>query len=512
MLVAQRARSTSVSIPAPVGGWNARDSAADMDEKDAIVLQNFFPAMTECRLRQGYTNFASGLPAQVETLIAYGSGASDKLYAVSNGSIYDVTNGGAVGAALKSGLSNSRFQYINIANASAQNYVLAVNGADKMQYYDGTNWTDDGTTYAITGVDTSTWTNICLHKQRVWAIQSGTLTAWYLGTSAIQGAATKFDMSQFFRMGGSLVALETWTIDAGFGVDDLLVFVSSKGEVLVYQGTDPSNASTWAMKGLWRIGSPIGARCLFKYQGDLLIICQDGLLPLSGALQSSRVQPQVALSNKIQYAVSTAISTYSGNFGWQVINFPKENQLFLNVPIATGQQQQYAMNTISGSWCNYTGWNANCWVLYKDMPYFGGSGVVGRAWDGFSDAGGNIQGSALQAYSYFETPGQLKRFTMLKPQFRCNGTPAVQASVSVDFDTTDNTAQLNYSPATASGTWGNASWGVSMWGTSNLPVYQTWQGCAGIGVAAAPRVKTASQGLDLRWVATTIVLETGAVL
>jgi hypothetical protein len=137
---------------------------------------------------------------------------------------------------------------------------------------------------------------------------------------------------------------------------------------------------------------------------------------------------------------------------------------------------------------------------------------VGRAWDGFSDAGGNIQGSALQAYSYFETPGQLKRFTMLKPQFRCNGTPAVQASVSVDFDTTDNTAQLNYSPATASGTWGNASWGVSMWGTSNLPVYQTWQGCAGIGVAAAPRVKTASQGLDLRWVATTIVLETGAVL
>jgi hypothetical protein len=512
MRVAQKARSTSVSIPAPVGGWNARDSAADMDSKDALILQNWFPAMTECRLRQGYTQWATGLPSQVETIMAYGGIASDKLFAVSNGAIYDVTNQGAVGAALVSGLGNSRFQYVNITNATPQSFILAVNGADKMRYYDGTTWSADGGTYSVTVADTSTWQSICIHKQRVWAIQKSTLTAWYLPVSSIQGAAVKFDLSQFFRLGGTLVAVETWTIDAGAGVDDYLVFVSSKGEVLVYQGTDPSSSSTWSMKGLWRIGSPVGTRCLYKYQGDLLIICQDGLMPLSGALQSSRVNPRVALSNKIQYAVSTAISSYSTNFGWQVLNFPKENMLFLNVPVAVGSQQQYVMNTISSAWCNFTGWNANCWELYKDMPFFGGNGIVGRAWDGYSDASTNIQASALQAYDYFGSPGQLKRFTMLKPQFRCNGVPTVLASVSVDFDTTDNTASLTYSPATTSGTWGSAVWGTAVWGTSNLPVYQTWQGCNGVGVAAAPRVKVACQGLDLRWVASTIVMERGAIL
>jgi len=503
--------ATTASLPAPVGGWNARDSTAQMDPLDAVTLTNWFPATTECVLRSGFLNWSTGLPAQVETIFSYAGAATTKLFGVSNGSIYDCTSGGAVGAAAVTGLSNSRFQYINNATAGG-NFLMAVNGANKMRYYDGTTWSADGGTFTVTGVDTATWTNITLHKQRVWAIQANTLKAWYLGTSSIQGAATAFDVSQFFKLGGYLVALDTWTIDAGYGVDDLLVFVSSRGEVLVYKGTDPASSSTWSMVGLWRIGSPVGSRCLYKYQGDLLILCQDGVMPLSGALQSSRTNPRVALSDKIQYAVSSAITSYGANFGWQMLNFPKQNALLVNVPVAVGSQQQYVMNTISKSWCNFTGWNANCLELYQDEVYFGGNTVVSKAWTGFDDAGTNISAMALQAYNYFKSPGTLKRFTMSRPIFRSNGVPSVYAGFNIDFDESDSTAALSYSPSSSSGRWGTAIWGTSFWGTSALSVYKAWQGANGVGYAAAPQVKVAAQGIDLRWVSTDVVMERGAIL
>ena len=108
----------------------------------------------------------------------------------------------------------------------------------------------------------------------------------------------------------------------------MAVFVTSWGEVLVYKGTDPSSANTWALVGVWQIGAPVGRRCIMKYAGDLLIICQDGVYPMSSALQSSRVNPKVALTNKIQFAVSDAVTNYGSNFGWQLISFPKQKHLF----------------------------------------------------------------------------------------------------------------------------------------------------------------------------------------
>ena len=52
---AQRGRqvSESFSLPAPVGGWNARDSAANMSELDATILVNWFPETTDIRVRKG---------------------------------------------------------------------------------------------------------------------------------------------------------------------------------------------------------------------------------------------------------------------------------------------------------------------------------------------------------------------------------------------------------------------------------------------------------------------------
>ena len=45
-----------------------------------------------------------------------------------------------------------------------------------------------------------------------------------------------------------------------------------------------------------------------------------------------------------------------------------------------------------------------------------------------------------------------------------------------------------------------------------LNVLQQWQGLNGVGYYGAPIVKTSSQGIDVRWVSTDLVIEKGAVL
>jgi hypothetical protein len=507
----QRPVSVASSVPAPVGGWNARDSLAAMKPEDAVTLENLFPTTTNVVLRSGYSRHATGLPAQVESVMGYSGGTSDQLWAASDGKFYNVTASGAVGAAAVSGLTNSRWQHINITTAGGS-YMLVVNGADKMRIYDGTNWhaDGDGAPYDVTGVNTNTVIQINLHQNRVWLIVKNTLKPFYLATQSIGGAATAFDLSAVAKRGGYLMAMGTWTIDAGQGPNDYAAFITSNGEVIVYSGTNPASTTTWGLVGVWWLGSPVGRRCFVKYAGDLALICNDGVLPMSAALQSSRLNPRVALSDKIMFAVSQAITNYGGNFGWQVIPFPGQNMLILNVPISEGSnQQQYVMNTITQSWCNFTGWAANCWELLGDDLYFGSSTYVGKAWNTNADSGTDIVGNGIQAFNYFGSKSQ-KRFTMMRPTIYTDGASTVSAGINLDYDTSDTTTPVAFSPPSA-GLWGTGLWGSAVWGSS-LSVSLVWQGVRGVGFAAAPHFKASSNTNRVEWVSTDVVYERGGIL
>ena len=505
----QQTAARVASIPAPVGGWNARDSIANMEPFDAYQLTNYFPGVSNLVLRGGYENWVTGISGQVQTLVNYSTGTANKLFAWAGTSIYDATTQGAVGAAVKTGLTNAKWEHINVTTA-AGSYLYCVNGVDAPLLYNNSTWESITgiSTIAITGVTTTTLSNISLFKNRVWFIQKDTLKAWYLPTGAVGGAAQVLDMSQIAKYGGTLVDLDTWTLDAGYGADDNLVFVTSNGEVIVWRGTDPSSDASWAIAGVWKLGAPIGNRCMLKYSGDLLIITYDGLLPLASALQSSRLDPRVALSNKIQGAITTATTNYGANFGWEILYSAKNNAVFINVPVSEGQQQQFVMNNITKAWCNFTGWNANCWETFNDDPYFGGNGGVFKGWDnGYVDGTANIQTTVLQAFNYFESRGVKKYFTRARPSIFTDGVPAVFVGMNVDFNTADTTASLSFSP-TAVGLWDTSVWDTGLWG-AGLQITNNWQGITGIGYCGGIQLKSSSSGLQIEWAATDVVFQTG---
>ena len=507
--IAQRTAANVASIPAPVGGWNVRDSLANMSPTDAVTMTNFFPTVSSVNLRGGYTKWSTGISGQVDTLMAYETGSVSKLFGIAGGKIYNCTTQGAVGAAEKTGLTNSRFEHINVTTAGGS-FLYACNGVDDPLLYNGTTWASinaSSSPIAITGVTTNKLNNVTLFKNRVWFIEKESLKAWYLPTNSVGGVAEVLDLSSIARMGGYIVSLSAWTIDAGYGVDDNLVFITSQGEIIVYRGTDPSSASTWALAGVWKLGAPVSRRCLYKYGGDLLVLSLDGLLPLASALQSSRLDPRVNLSDKIQGAITEVTTAYQNSFGWALLYHAKNNALWINVPVGLGKQEQFVMNTITKSWTKFTGWGANCWETFNDNPYFGGNGYVGLAWNGYADDANDINAVALQAFNYYESRGVKKYFTRARPSIFTDGTPAILVGINVDFDVSDTTGSLNFSPTTY-GLWDTSVWDNALWASGTI-ITNNWQGVTGIGYCAGIQLKSASQGLQIEWASTDVVFQQG---
>jgi hypothetical protein len=585
-MAAQGRSAVTTSLTAPIGGWNARDSIAQMPPSDAVTLNNLYPTPTDIQLRLGYTKYSIGITGEVNSLMNYSGSTTETLFAAAVNTIYNV--GTSTATAALTGLSGDKFQYVNISNIGGH-YLSAVNGVDPMLIYNGTNWirtatsttaqtitsitragtlatlttgaahglvtgnqitvagalpvayngtyvvTVTGTTtltytmtstpptnattvgaYTIaqyvTGINSNQFVNVNLFKNRLYFIEKNSMKFWYLPTDAIGGAATEFDLGGIARRGGYLQAMGTWTIDAGQGADDYAVFVTNNGEVIVYNGTDPSDPNNWALKGVWQLGQTFNRRCFLKWAGDLLLLTQDGLVPLASALQSSRLDPRINLTDKIFYAISQAVTQYQDNFGWQIIYYASPNMLLINVPTNTGTQQ-FVMHTISKAWASFSEIEANCFELSNQNLYFGGNGFVGQYWSGYSDDGNNINASVQQAYSYFDSVGQLKRFTLVRPTFQTdNGVPTVLCGINVDFDYQNQLGQVSFNPsATALGTWDNAYWDQSTWG-GNLNISRIWQGVTGLGFAGGINISIASQGIDVHWVATDFVMERGGVL
>lgn len=509
--------SRTHNSPAPVGGWNGRDGYTAMRDNEAVTLQNFFPSTSDVVLRKGMAAHATGITdgaaAQVETVVSYRppSGAHS-LWAFAGTKLFNVTAAGAVGAATVTGLTNARWQITNFTTAGG-NFLLCVNGADDMQMYDGSTWTaiNGASTPSITGVNTNTLVHVTVFKERVWYVQSGKLDVWYTGVGAFSGALTKFSLGSIFRNGGYLVAAGTWTLDGGRGIDDLMVFITSTGEVAVYQGTDPSSASTWALVGIFNVGAPIGRRCLYKYGGDLLIITQDGVVPASRAFAADRTSSAVAVSDKISGALGTAAELYSGTFGWQLTLHAKAGMLLLNVPISVGAQQQFVMNTATGAWCNFTGWNANCFEIHNDELYFGTLGEVRQAWTGTSDLGANIVGEAVGAFDYLGTPNALKAVRMIQPIIGWDSNPAeFLIGTDVDYQVQTPTGSISFASATG-GVWDSGLWDGALWG-GEVTLNKVWYTVTGVGYAIAPHLKVSSNAASVRWAATVILYESGGVL
>lgn len=483
-------------VPVPTDGWDAISPLASMDPKRAPILNNWIPRPGWVELRKGYAPWLfldDKFP--VETLIVRRARGGEQMFAAVGATIYNVSNS-AVGTVAVTGLNSARWQYVNFTPALGTTVIQCVNGVDTLRQYDGTTWTIPAITGLPGGRTTASIINIHAQKRRLWYVLAdgagnGSTVAAFMPTDAITGGiAGTIDLGANWTKGGHLVTITDWTVDGSSGPNDYMVFISSRGQVSIYSGVDPTDATNWTLAGTFDLSPPISLRCATKIGSDVGLITQQGVIPLSQALPYEEgAERSVAITARIQNAMAQAANIGMNLFGWQLISFAPETVAILNVPqVENRTQVQYVMNTLTGAWCQFTGWNANCFEVYNNQLFFGGNtGEINRAFTGSSDFSTPILADMQCAYNYFDAPGRLKRMTAVQPFITAGETIIPYISVDVDFkiQTLNSPIQI----VNGGALWDAALWDTSVWFGS---IVQTtdWLSAQALGHALAVHLTT----------------------
>ena len=489
-------------VPAPTEGMDAISPLSSMDPKRAPILTNWIPRPGWIELRAGYTGWVRKMTdSPVETLMVYRPpGNVEKMFAAAGTNIYDVSTYGTYSSVV-SGLSSARWQYSSFTPPAGTTVIQCVNGVDSLRQYNGTAWSTPAITDLPNAATTASIINIYAQKSRLWYVLKNTTIIAFMPTGAITGAIAGYlDFGQLWSKGGWLVAMADWTIDGGNGPQDYAVFLSSRGQISIYAGGDPTNAAAWNLVGTFDISPPISYRCCTKVGSDVAIITLQGVLPLSQALPfDPSADRSVAITARIQNAMAQAITQARNNFGWQVLGFPAEQLAILNVPLTENVQQiQYVMCALTGAWCEIDGWSANCFEIFNEDLYFGSNdGSVNKAFDSGTDFDQPIMADMQCAFNYFDDPGRLKRVTMVQPQMVASGSITPTISVDEDFNTATTSAPISILRGGA--LWDFSSWDIALW-PENTVVVQPWLSVDAIGHALAIRMQVNVQA------ATTVVI------
>lgn len=511
----QQPAALVVPLPPPYGGLNAMSAQAAMPPQDALILDNYFPRPGGVTLRSGSRIWTTGGMGgdPVQTLAAWTGGSSSKLVGAANGNLYNCSTLSSAATSLASGFTSDQWQTVMF-----RGLLHFVNGADAPQDYDGSSISAP----SWSGVTLASLIQVNIYRSRMYFVEKNTFKIWYGGVNAISGALTAFDMQSLFRLGGSLLYMATWTRDSGNGMDDLAVFVSTQGEVLVYQGAYP-NDPTWYQIGLFSTLTPLGRRCFCTLGAELLLGTVGGVIPLSAIMNfGAEEQLGKAITYKINQLISNAAMLWGDNFGWQLIAYPLGNYVLLNVPVSDNagsvSSWQYVVSTLTGGWCRFLGQNAPCFALFNDLLYFGsGIGTVLQADYGTSDGstaalqvnGAAIAGNIKTSFQNYDLPGRFKRFLNVQPFISSNG--LVNLGIQIQVDYKDRAIEGTISANQSGSPWDTSPWDTTPWGDATT-VNTAWAGISGAGHVAALRVATLTTSNTVGIQGFNLMIEPGGAL
>jgi hypothetical protein len=504
------------TIPAPTKGWVVFDNLAAMPEGTAYLLENAFPSPDYVRVRGGASSFATGMGSStsVESLLVYASGSTEKLFACGNGSIWDITSGGAVGAAAVTTLNGNRWESVNMTTTGGS-FLFCLNGQDDGRLFDGASWT----TTAVTGVNENVCNAPVVYKNRIYFLQNNTTDVWYLNVDSIAGAATKFALGGVFQLGGSVVAAATWSVDSGSGQDDKLVFLSSEGEVAVYEGTFPGDTATWGLIGVYYVGKPVGApRCVQKFGGDLGVLTELGIVPMSKAVNLDKAAlSNAAITQAIAPEFRRIIQQRRALDGWQMVSVPEAQMFVLNIPTPSSLTPiQFVANMVSGAWCRFSGWNAASFATFGSRLYWGSKdGRVFLADEGGIDDTAAYTATIFPSFTDFGKPTLRKSMRLARANVQASFRPSGQFTMRTDFNfAVPPVPGASIAPPTGA-LWDTAIWDTDIWPELSVAGYGPWKTVNGLGSMISPvwqvTIGTA-EDIDCRMTSIDVLYEVGEVI
>ena len=463
-----------------------------MSPLDCMQLFNMFPDEYGLRVRLGSREWAGELTGtsdnRVRTIAPYTGriSAETRVFATTSTGIWDVTETGNSGVGtmpvqvVAFGSSSGRAGR-GIAHAQttvAGNFLYYADEENGLHLYTESTqtWTAPASV-AITGVDPEDLVFVTVFKGIPFFAERGSTNLWFLDAGTVTGAASRLGVGYKLVSGGDIVGMWSWTYDGGAGLDDSLVVVSRGGDVIVYQGTDPSDATLFGVQGVWPVGKmPAGRDLGISFGGDLLLLTRMGILPMSKLVKGQTAESIEFETAKIQPLFNSLMLSYGDNFGWSMRIHPEEAALYVTVPTRENEASiQLAMSLSKRGWTQIRDLDMFCCAAHEGKLYFGttdGSvfindgNVDGRTLDDPSDIEA-IDYSGISAFQNLGT-GARKQVHVVTTYFMSESSAtSFEVGARYDFSLTELGA-VSLSAAVGD-VWDVGLWDSAVWGGAYSP-------------------------------------------
>jgi len=514
----------------PLGGLNYRESLLTMQPSEALVLDNFIPRAFGIEIRKGWRYWApkaNKFPNEVRSILVFTDAKpiGSKIFAGTadpGGLLYDVTTQG-VAPTLALTPSTAPFNpgewYATNYTTPGGSFFCAVSQGAGYYLYDSTaGWREVPVGAAVGQIkfpagDTTTPKDFAfcwLWKNRLWFLKGGSATAYYLPIGQITGEVAALELGPQLIHGGSLLFATSWTYDSGRGIDDGLVFASTEGDILVYQGSDPTALATFSLQGLWYTGRFPGRRCFNAVGGDVVMVTEFGVIKISdlvsGKVQTSAVNGEDAFY-KINPRLARYVSDTIGQNYWFVLPFPTEELVVFGAPYiepVKGVRTSFILNYATSAWASLSNADLLCGEVYRGQIIFGTrDGYVCQLFYGYNDqvsadgtdVGIEVTGRLQTAFNNFDDPRINKRLLRIKLYGLSDGVP----TLGVKFVDEYNMSTVTNAPAPIAineYTWDVGLWDDAKWQSTQIP-FRRWFGVAGFGKKLAMIMAIRGRGYTL---------------
>jgi hypothetical protein len=532
----RKSTSRVAHMSAPLKGLSRLAQLNEADPLLASILTNFVVEQDRISLRPGYFTMgtiADGRP--ISTLIPF-YGGNPKFVAAAGDGLYNAS-GTRIGT---HSYGSDVWQWTSFSDLSQKKYTVMVNGIDGVVAWDGTDGSfpvmmdtsghpDDfkglfeadpngfqnveiDTRGLPPGFDAKKLDKVLVHMNRLWFANSTDLAVYYLPLQVLSGTFNILPLNAYFRRGGAIRAIMTWTFTGGAGLDNLLVIFSTNGEAAIYQGADPDAVDgSFRLVGVYRFDTPMGPGCTVNYGGELYVLIGTGLVPMSTLLKAESDNLGAADQNIMQ-EFSDVSRTFRDAYGWSVIINSQSNHAICNMPMGSGRYQQLVRFMPNPIWSKWTNVPSRCWAWLDNHAYFGSeNGKIYRTGrDYLNDDGNAIDVDVRFAWSSFKSVAK-KQFKMIRLYMMSDSIPQPFVDVEVDYETVIPTNRPDVTQVNTAALWNTATWDVDGWAVDAVP-RQKWQGVVGLGRVGAPRIRASFKGSTFALTGADVIFEEGGLM
>src|SRR4249919_1793037 len=419
----------------------------------------------------------------------YVSGNTQRMYAAQATKLFDVTSSTPV--LIVSGQSSGNWSAAQFSNAAVSalgtNWLIAVNesGNDYPLRFNGTSWvTLDGTAGAPAPTDGGSkitgpagtpvefgkgLSYVWKYRGRLYFIGAGSMDAWYLPIDSVGGVLAKIPLAGAATLGGKLIAGASWSLDAGDGIDDKNVFLTSEGEVLIFTGSNPADAANWRQEGRYRTSPPMGMNAHIQVGGDLLLLTVDGIIPLSQAITKEVGQLELAmLTRTIKPMWRDSVTEKRAN-PWTAKKWDEYGGIFVALPGGKpGERFCLVANNVTGAWGRFTDYDATCWIRLRADMFFGTQdGIVMQAERTGLDDGRAYVCTLVGGWEIFGAPSAQFVWHQARATFKSSaGEPFVPQLAA----TVDNLIVIPQPPAPGPDPGLRDVWDQALWGPAGAVI------------------------------------------